>query len=76
MDKKMLTLIDLETLALHNSSQKQIAHDLSEEDSKKIKGGFSLPEIWECLFAIPTPRYEFIDGKFVDINPCSINNRE
>jgi hypothetical protein len=76
MDRKMLALIDLEAIVFPNSSEKKVVHELPEKVLKKIKGGFSLSEIWECLFAVPEPRYELIDGKFVDVNPCSILNRE
>ncbi|MEM1308053.1 MAG: hypothetical protein AAGF98_00885 [Cyanobacteria bacterium P01_H01_bin.153] len=75
MTENNFTLVNLETTVCADSSVKQMMHALPEKDLKKIRGGFpSLPvhPIMEdpCALAIPVPIYKFIDGKFVNVNPC------
>ena len=69
-----IALVNLETPVFNDFSEKQIAHSIPEKGLKKIRGGFSLPlrPIMEdpCALAIPIPIYKFIDGKFVNVNPC------
>ena len=76
MTRKSFVLTNLKASDSTDLLENQATHSLSEKDLKKIRGGFSMSEGWQCRFAIPEPRYEFIDGKFVDVNPCSIFNRE
>ena len=75
MTENNFTLVHLETTVCTDSSAKQRVHALPKNDLRKIRGGLFLLPVHPfvkdpCALAIPIPIYKFIDGKFVNVNPC------